>query len=249
MKALSKPRLALVAITLFATGGIAIKQYQQGQQARALAMPNEAVQQLRLDAKDGNARLLLELATLGHPLAARLIAERTDDKEMAAHWLEKSAEAGDQTARYLLGMAYLKGDSVPQDAQKARLWFSGAGEMGIYRLGMMTLKGEGGSKDQAKGISMVEAAAKNNDAAAIYTLGNWYRYGDYVKQDNKMAISHYKQAANLQYVPALQELALAFEMGEMGLDINPAQAHSLSKMAGHISHCKQDHSNKVMMFD
>ncbi|MCX7207176.1 MAG: tetratricopeptide repeat protein [Proteobacteria bacterium] len=248
MKALSKPMLALVAITLFAAGGIAIKQYQQGQQARALAMPNEAVQQLRLDAKDGNARLL-ELATLGHPLAARLIAERTDDKEMAAHWLEKSAEAGDQKARYLLGMAYLKGDGVPQDAQKARLWLSAAGEMGIYRLGMMTLKGEGGSKDKAKGIAMVEAAAKNNDAAAIYTLGNWYRYGDYLKQDDQLAIKHYKKAANLQYIPALQELALALEMGEMGLDINPVEAHKLSAMAGHISNCKQDHTNEVKVFD
>ncbi|QBC44502.1 tetratricopeptide repeat protein [Iodobacter fluviatilis] len=248
MKALSKPMLALVAITLFATGGIAIKQYQHRQQARALAMPNEAVHQLRLDAKDGNARLL-ELATLGHPLAARLIAERTDDKNMAPHWLEKSAEAGDQKARYLLGMAYLKGDGVNEDKQKARLLFSTAGNLGIYRLGMLTLKGEGGSKDKAKGIAMVEAAAKNNDAAAIYTLGNWYRYGDYLGQDDQLAIKHYKKAANLQYVPALQELALAFEMGEMGLDINPVQAHSLSEMAGHISHCKQDHSNKVMMFD
>lgn len=248
MKALSKPMLALVAITLFATGGIAIKQYQHRQQARALAMSNEAVQQLRLDAKNGNARLL-ELAKLGHPLAARLIAERSDDKKTAAQWLEKSAEAGEAKARYLLGMAYLKGDGVPQDAQKARLWFSAAGEMGIYRLGMLTLKGEGGTKDQAKGIAMVEAAAKNNDAAAIYTLGNWYRYGDYLKQDDQLAIKHYKKAANLQYVPALQELALALEMGEMGLDINPVEAHKLSAMAGHISHCKQDHSNEVKVFD
>jgi uncharacterized protein len=248
MKALSKPMLALVAITLFATGGMAIKQYQRSQQARALAIPNEAVQQLRLDAKDGNARLL-ELATLGHPLAARLVAERTDDKKTAAQWLEKSAEAGDPKARYLLGMAYLKGDGVPQNAQKARLWFSTAGEMGIYRLGMLTLKGEGGAKDQAKGIEMVEAAAKNNDPAAIYTLGNWYRYGDYLKQDDQLAVKHYKKAANLQYVPALQELALALEMGEMGLDINPAQAHSLNEMAGHISHCKQDHTNEVKVFD
>ncbi|AMC35017.1 tetratricopeptide repeat protein [Janthinobacterium sp. B9-8] len=248
MKALSKPILALVAITLLAIGGIAIKQYQQGQQARDLAMPDEAVQQLRFDAKDGKARLL-ELATQGHPLAARLIAEQVEDKHAAARWLEKAAEAGDSKARYLLGMAYLKGDGVPQDAQKARLWLSTAGDIGIYRLGMMTLKGEGGAKDQAKGIAMVQTAAKNHDPAAIYTLGNWHRYGDYLKQDDKSALQHYRNAANLQYVPALQELALAYEMGEMGLDINPAQAHSLSEMAGHISRCKQNHEHEVKVFD
>ncbi|MFC7421863.1 tetratricopeptide repeat protein [Iodobacter arcticus] len=248
MKALSKPMLALVAITLFATGGIALKQYQQDQQTRYLAMPNEAVQQLRFDAKNGAARLL-ELATAGHPLAARLMAEQSTDKQAALHWYEKAAEAGDQKARYQLGMAYLKGDTVSANPEKARLWFSTAGQLGVYRLGMMTLKGEGGPKDQAKGIEMVQSAAKSNDPAAIYTLGNWYRYGDYLAQDQHAAIRHYKKAANLQYVPALQELALAYEMGEMGLDINPAQAHSLGEMAGHISRCKQNHEHEVKVFD
>ncbi|WP_293932877.1 tetratricopeptide repeat protein [Iodobacter sp.] len=248
MKVLSKPALVLLAMALLAAGTFGLKEYRQQQQAQLLSMPNMAVEQLRLNA-DGGKNRLQELAQAGHPLAARLFAEQSSDKSEAAKWYEKAAEAGDQKARFQLAMAYLKGDGVNEDKQKARLLLSTAGQLGIYRLGMMTLKGEGGPKDQPKGIELINTAAQNQDPAAIYTLGNWYRYGDYVKQDNKMAISHYKQAANLQYVPALQELALAFEMGEMGLDINPVQAHSLSEMAGHISHCKQDHSNKVVMFD
>ncbi|STQ90309.1 tetratricopeptide repeat protein [Iodobacter fluviatilis] len=246
MKAFSKSTqwiLALAVLIAMATG---IKQYQQHKQNQALAMPDAAVQQLKLNAAQSQ---LKEIANAGHPLAARLIAEQTEDKQEAAKWYEKSAEAGDQKSRYQLGLAYLKGTGVTQNAQKARLWFSTAGKQGLYQLGMMTLKGEGGAKDQAKGIAMVETAAQNHDPAAIYTLGNWYRYGDYVNQDLQLAVKHYKQAANLQYVPALQELALALEMGEMGLDINPAQAHSLSEMAGHISHCKQDHTNEVKVFD
>jgi uncharacterized protein len=247
MKALSNPTMLMLSLGLFVTAALGLQQYHQQQQSQLLAMPDSVIQQLKLSVS--NNKQLKEIAQAGHPLAARLIAEQTADKTEAARWYEKAAEAGDQTARFQLGMAYLKGDGVNEDKQKARLLFSTAGNLGIYRLGMLTLKGEGGPKDQAKGIELINTAANNHDPAAIYTLGNWYRYGDYVKQDNKMAISHYKQAANLQYVPALQELALAFEMGEMGLDINPAQAHSLSEMAGHISHCKQDHSNKVMMFD
>jgi uncharacterized protein len=248
MKALSKSTMTLFSIALLATAAFVFKEYRQQHQAQLLAMPNVAVQQLRLSAGEGKDRLL-EIAQAGHPLAARLLAEQSENKTEAAKWYEKAAEAGDQKARFQLGMAYLKGDGVTEDKHKARLLFSTAGNLGIYRLGMLTLRGEGGPKDQAKAIELINTAATNHDPAAIYTLGNWYRYGDYVKQDLQLAVKHYKQAANLQYVPALQELALALEMGEMGLDINPAQAHSLSEMAGHISHCKQDHTNEVKVFD
>lgn len=246
MKALSRYSIAMLAVLLFAAASIAVKEYRQNRHTHALAMPDSAVQKLRLS---GDASQLQALAEAGHPLAARLLGEQSEDKKTAAAWFETAAEAGDQTARYHLGLASLKGEGMPQDVAKARLWFSTAGQQGLFRLGLMTMKGEGGPKDMPRGIAMVQQAAKNKDPAALYTLANWYRYGDNLPQNQQAALAHYKQAASLQYVPALQELSLAFEMGELGLNTDPAQAHLLGEMAGHISHCKQDHLNEIKLFD
>ncbi|MGL4602538.1 MAG: tetratricopeptide repeat protein [Iodobacter sp.] len=246
MKTLSRYSMAMLAVLLLAAASIAGKEYRQNRHSHALATPDDTVQKLRLA---GDASQLQALAEAGHPLAARLLGEQSDDKKRATAWFEKAAEAGDQTARYRLGLASLKGEGMPQDVAKARLWFSTAGQQGLFRLGMMTLKGEGGPKDSTRGIEMVQQAAKNKDPAALYTLANWYRYGEQLPQNQQAALAYYKKAANLQYVPALQELSLAFEMGDLGLNIDPMQAHALGEMAGHISHCKQDHLNEIKLFD
>jgi TPR repeat protein len=53
-----------------------------------------------------------------------------DDKTEAAHWLNRAADQGDQTAQYNLAWAYIRGVGVAVDYQLARKWFTLAARQG-----------------------------------------------------------------------------------------------------------------------
>jgi TPR repeat protein len=52
-----------------------------------------------------------------------------DDVE-AVKWFRKSAEQGDASAQYFLGLMYAKGEGVPKDLVEAHVWFNLVGAKG-----------------------------------------------------------------------------------------------------------------------
>ncbi|WP_051710338.1 tetratricopeptide repeat protein [Andreprevotia chitinilytica] len=231
--------------------------WQQQQRKQALAVPDFQVMQLSLRANPANSSELEHLARYGHPLAARIMAEHakaggdSTGMQQAADWYEQAAQAGDEQARFELGMTYLKGEGRTQDLAQARHWFAALPAMpqAQFRLGQMLINGEGGPKDVARGRQLVETAADKHERVALFTLGNWYRYGDNGKpKDEQRALHYYQAAANWQYAPALQELAMALDNGEMGLEVDTVRAQGLRNMAGHIATCKENHTGFIKLF-
>ena len=72
--------------------------------------------------------------------------------------------AGDAEAQYNLGLLYAQGDSLPQDAGRAAVWYRKAAEQGLaearYSLGVLYHQGNGVPKDAGQAASWVRKAAE-----------------------------------------------------------------------------------------
>lgn len=64
-------------------------------------------------------------------------------------------------------------------------------------LGVCYFHGHGMKKDQKKGFEFCSQAAKDGDAMATWCVGNMYRFGAGVEQNNKQALRLLHEAANL----------------------------------------------------
>jgi len=75
----------------------------------------------------------------------------TQDYKTAVKWYKLSAEQGDASAQYNLGVMYDEGEGVPQDYKTAVKWYTLAAEQGDASaqnsLGVMYVKGEGVVQD------------------------------------------------------------------------------------------------------
>ena len=81
-----------------------------------------------------------------------------------------SAEQGDATAQYYLGLMYYEGESLQQDFQKATYWFTKAAEQGFWHaqrgLGMVYSEGKGVLQDYVMAYAWFEVAASQGDSSA-----------------------------------------------------------------------------------
>ena len=88
--------------------------------------------------------------------------------------LSEAVRAKSLTARFNLGMAYLSGDGVPKDSQKAVQWLRVAEGQNFaeaqYTLGVLLLEGkEGLTKSTIEGLAFLQKAAnQNHQLAARY---------------------------------------------------------------------------------
>ena len=85
---------------------------------------------------------------------------------------ENSAEQGEASAQYNLGLAYYTGLGVEQDYETANQWFVSAAEQGHayaqYSLGMSYLDGNGIIKDFVLAYMWLDIAANNKMEDAIF---------------------------------------------------------------------------------
>lgn len=113
--------------------------------------------------------------------------------------LAASAEAGDATAQFQLGMAYYKGAGVERDAALAMKWIQKAAEQGHaqaqYTLGAMHHAGRGALQSFPLALKWFEQAAQQNHAEAQYSLGAMYRSGQGVPVDKSKAYIWFNLAA------------------------------------------------------
>ena len=114
--------------------------------------------------------------------------------------LRKQAEAGNAQAQFDLGVAYGKGQGVPQDSAEAAKWTRMAavqGSMGAqYNLGNAYYFGEGAPQDYSEAIKWFRMAAEQGLAIAQFNLGAAYFSGQGVSQDYVHSYFWYSLAAS-----------------------------------------------------
>jgi TPR repeat protein len=141
--------------------------------------------------------------------------------------LQARAQAGDAQAQYLLGVAYNRGDGVPQDYAQAALWYRRAADQGDvnaqYNLGVVYGLGQGVPQDSVQAAAWTRKAADQGDASAQYNLGTYYSIGQGVPQDYAQTVFWTRKAADQGLAEAQEGLGLLYHNGQ-GVPLDYAQA-------------------------
>ncbi|MDH5571122.1 MAG: hypothetical protein OEY89_05110 [Gammaproteobacteria bacterium] len=128
---------------------------------------------------------------------------------------QKLANSGDAGAQYKLGSMYANGRGVPQDINKARLWYKKAAEQNhsaatnalIY---MDVLSGKFDPGKYSSWVTSLKNAAIAGDGESMMLLGTLYENGTIVKPDLDKARLFFKQAA-IKNVPGSEARLEAIE--------------------------------------
>src|SRR5260370_2186987 len=135
--------------------------------------------------------------------------------------LQASAEGGDASAQYALGIAYEGGNGVPQSDESAVKWYRKAADQGNAvaqsRLGVMYRIGQGVGRDKEEAVRWYRKAARRGNPQALFNLGVSYYNGDGVPSNPTLAYSWFllaQEAGN----PAAEDAVKrsAEEGGRMG---------------------------------
>ena len=101
--------------------------------------------------------------------------------------LIKDAEGGNPKAQLDLGIAYSKGEGIPQDYAKSMKWYRMAAEQGLAEaqnnLGVAYYNGQGVPQDYTEAMKWYRMAAEQGLAEAQNNLGVAYYNGQGVPQD------------------------------------------------------------------
>ena len=168
----------------------------------------EARQQLQRWARQGLPVAERELGTL--------YRKQPERQGAARQLLEHAARAGDAEAAYQLGELLRAGSAAaPGQPDKAWPWYRQAAEARHARaaltLGQMAANGDGVRKDAAVAARWLALASGLGNAHAMFLLSNAYRYGVGVERDEARGFALLEEAAEHEYPPALQDLALAVQ--------------------------------------
>lgn len=113
------------------------------------------------------------------------------DKPAAIEWLNKSAAAGNIGAKDLLGAAYMTGNGVPLDDNKAFALFSqtaAAGNaVGELSLGYLYTAGRGVPQDKYQGLQWTVKAAEQGNGGALGNIAGAYMRGEILEKDTDRA--------------------------------------------------------------
>jgi uncharacterized protein len=123
---------------------------------------------------------------------------RAED-EATAKEVRKSAEAGNASAQYRLGLLYAGGVGVPQDYRQAKEWFEKAAKQGHVGaqadLGTLYFQGQGAPQSDQMAMFWFNQAAEQGDGLACAKLGWMYAEGQGVIRDYIQAHMWYSLAA------------------------------------------------------
>ena len=134
-----------------------------------------------------------------------------------------AAEAGDPVAQARLGYIYDVGRSIPENNEKAILWYKKAAAnqewSAVVNMAVMHLNGDGVPVDVAKAFSFFEQAAKAGHPVAQRNLGSMYQYGEHVKLDISQALYWFELAAKQGNTEALVDIGDIHSRG-LGVPVN-----------------------------
>jgi hypothetical protein len=146
--------------------------------------------------------------------------------ETAAEAVQTPAELP-AAEQFRLARAYYTGEGVTQDHSRAREMFASLAERGMaqaqYLYAYMLLFGQGGERNPEEGMSQLRLAVVGRNAAATALLGDLYRRGQEVPQDNRKAAQFYRIAADQGHAAAQYALAALYNRGS-GVAEDPAEA-------------------------
>ena len=130
----------------------------------------------------------------------------------------RAAEQGHAGAQHRLGLAYGRGEGVPQDYEESVRWFRRAAEQGHANaqdiLGQAFRGGAGGvPQDHSKAVHWFRRAAEQGHAGAQHHLGLVYSRGEGVPQDYGESVRWHRRAAEQGYADAQTTLGAAYVTG------------------------------------
>ncbi|KAA8909806.1 hypothetical protein FN846DRAFT_941588 [Sphaerosporella brunnea] len=165
------------------------------------------------------------------------------DKKEAFRCYARSGDKGFARAEYRMGMQFENSN----EPQKAIARYERGARMGDaasnYRLGMMTLLGQHGQRqDYARGCELIRIAAENADENAPQGA---YVYGmliarelpgvdvpeGYLPVDIQLAREMIEKAAFLGFSRAQLKMGTAYELCQLGCDFNPALSMHYNALA------------------
>ncbi|MFA7368847.1 MAG: tetratricopeptide repeat-containing serine protease family protein [Kiritimatiellales bacterium] len=132
--------------------------------------------------------------------------------------LLQSAEKGDASAQYNLGLCYAKGDGIERDLKEAAKWYLKAAEQGNanaqFNLGCLFGGGKGVDKNYGEAVNWYRKAADQGDATLQYNVGSSFQYGIGAPQDSCEAVKWYRKAAEQGNVQAQYSLGVCYSRGD-----------------------------------
>jgi TPR repeat protein len=152
------------------------------------------------------------------------------DYEEAVKWYRKAAEQRYAAAQFCLGVCFANGWGVGQDYTEAVRWYRKAAEQGDSsaqnNLGVCYTKGQGLERNYAearrwfrKAMELGNDKARINLGKLLYNEGMFFFGAD----DLILAVESWKDAAEIGYAAAQNELGYCYERGE-GVEQNSAEA-------------------------
>ncbi|MDR0845998.1 MAG: sel1 repeat family protein [Lactobacillales bacterium] len=160
----------------------------------------------------------------------------TKKDEIKANFYYALAHAldGDAECQSDIGFAYLVGQLVSQDYDKALKWLSKAAEQGNpnaqSNLGYLYAEGVGVQSDTSIAIDWYLKAAESGNAIAQNNLATYYYRGEGVEQSFDEAVYWYKKAADQGDPDAQLALGNAYALG-LGIEKNSEKALKLYEAA------------------
>lgn len=189
----------------------------------------QALAQLRYraqgGARDAQRALGLALIETGQPAGGEPL-----------RWLQTAQQQGDVLAAYQLGRLRAQLGPLHDEAAAARDFEQAAGQ-GHAGAALQRALLARRSQDAATAALWLSRAAQGHDPQAMFLLANALREGDGVPRDEARALALYREAAALEYPPAHQALAMAYERGELGLPRDAEQAReAMAEVAHSLKH-------------
>jgi TPR repeat protein len=196
----------------------------QLQQEKPTSAQIEVIGMKAKQAADAQAeRKLLAWSAQQMPVAQRELAilyqARPEQRADALKLFEQAARGGDAEAAFQLGeMLRLGVLGVPAAPAAAAPWYAMAAQRQHARaalaLGLMVKNGNGVPHDDARAARLLTQAGSLGNAHALFLLSNIYQQGIGVARDAGKARALLEDAAEHEYPPAIQELAMTVQLGD-----------------------------------
>ena len=144
--------------------------------------------------------------------------QQTEADHKAVEEIKAKADNGDPLAQFNVGVRYMSGEGVNQDAVEAVKWYRKAAEQGYaeaqLNLGWCYFNGCGVSTNLVEAVDWYRKAAEQGNATAQNSLGVCYQKGDGVPKDNVEAVKWYRKATEQGDARAQLYLGLCYYYGD-----------------------------------
>ena len=163
----------------------------------------------------------------------------TIDPNISQQQLEEMAMNNNKEAQYLLYQLYSKMKSPDKILQASELLAKSA-DAGFppaqYKIGKYLLQGKIFSRNQVRGMGMLNQSANGKYTPAIIFLAHVHESGYFVKKDSKTAVLFYQRAAENGSGSAENALGCFYQQGIMGLPMDIDQAIEHYRRAVDLGH-------------